>query len=324
MSEDLDTKKCWKGFEILAVKIVKIQIEGILKYDNLEFQEDKVPITRDHGIDGQLHITLRGNDITITVEAKLRSKGPLGLKEFASSIVNYFINLSDIHFVVTNVEFSEDAQNILNSIQRKREKYCLNYIDGSLIQKSIKEINYDDCNPEQKKQLEDLVTYFSKHDYSKTIPIQCHQSQKNVRKKIVENTYILPQHIRAEKEICNLLNRDNCFLIVEGDKGIGKSYVIDKALANYQEDLSVISIDLGSDWSRQTLLLEITKELLQLDFSKLLTLLSEDDKEDLNKQILDKTNENDDYLIALKQLLFFDIDEKTHYNYLVRTFFAIY
>lgn len=26
MSEDLDTKKCWKGFEILAVKIVKIQI----------------------------------------------------------------------------------------------------------------------------------------------------------------------------------------------------------------------------------------------------------------------------------------------------------
>lgn len=290
MSEDLDTKKCWKGFEILAVKIVKIQIEGILKYDNLEFQEDKVPITRDHGIDGQLHITLRGNDITITVEAKLRSKGPLGLKEFASSIVNYFINLSDIHFVVTNVEFSEDAQNILNSIQRKREKYCLNYIDGSLIQKSIKEINYDDCNPEQKKQLEDLVTYFSKHDYSKTIPIQCHQSQKNVRKKIVENTYILPQHIRAEKEICNLLNRDNCFLIVEGDKGIGKSYVIDKALANYQEDLSVISIDLGSDWSRQTLLLEITKELLQLDFSKLLTLLSEDDKEDLNKQILDKTN----------------------------------
>lgn len=97
-----------------------------------------------------MHITLRGNDITITVEAKLRSKGPLGLKEFASSIVNYFINLSDIHFVVTNVEFSEDAQNILNSIQRKREKYCLNYIDGSLIQKSIKEINYDDCNPEQK------------------------------------------------------------------------------------------------------------------------------------------------------------------------------
>ena len=53
MSEDLDTKKCWKGFEILAVKIVKIQIEGILKYDNLEFQEDKVPLTRDHGIDGQ-------------------------------------------------------------------------------------------------------------------------------------------------------------------------------------------------------------------------------------------------------------------------------
>lgn len=96
MSENLDAKKYWKSFEILAVKIVKIQIEGILEYDNLEFHEDSVPLTRDHGIDGQLHITLSGNDITITVEAKLRSKGPLGLKEFASSIVNYFINLSDI------------------------------------------------------------------------------------------------------------------------------------------------------------------------------------------------------------------------------------
>lgn len=322
MSENLNTKKCWKGFEILAVKIVKIQIEGILEYDNLEFHEDSVPLTRDHGIDGQLHITLKGNDITITVEAKLRSKGPLGLKEFASSIVNYFINLSDIHFVVTNVEFSEDAKNILNSIQKKREKYCLNYIDGSLIQKSIKKINYDDCNHEQKKQLEELISYFLKYDYSNTIPMQCLKLQKNIKKRIVENTYILPQHICDEKEICRLLNRNNCFLIVEGDKGIGKSYVIDRALANYKENLSVISIDLSSDWSRQTLLLEITKELLQLDFSKLLMLLSEDEKKDLNNQILKNTKEEDDYLIALKQLLFFDIDEKTHYNYLVRTFFT--
>lgn len=322
MSENLNTKKCWKGFEILAVKIVKIQIEGILEYDNLEFHEDSVPLTRDHGIDGQLHITLKGNDITITVEAKLRSKGPLGLKEFASSIVNYFINLSDIHFVVTNVEFSEDAKNILNSIQKKREKYCLNYIDGSLIQKSIKKINYDDCNHEQKKQLEELISCFLKYDYSNTIPMQCLKLQKNIKKRIVENTYILPQHICDEKEICRLLNRNNCFLIVEGDKGIGKSYVIDRALANYKENLSVISIDLSSDWSRQTLLLEITKELLQLDFSKLLMLLSEDEKKDLNNQILKNTKEEDDYLIALKQLLFFDIDEKTHYNYLVRTFFT--
>lgn len=122
MSENLDAKKNWKSFEILAVKIVKIQIEGILEYDNLEFHEDSVPLTRDHGIDGQLHITLSGNDITITVEAKLRSKGPLGLKEFASSIVNYFINLSDIHFVVTNVEFSEDAQKYIKKYSEKTRK----------------------------------------------------------------------------------------------------------------------------------------------------------------------------------------------------------
>jgi hypothetical protein len=322
MSENLDAKKYWKSFEILAVKIVKIQIEGILEYGNLEFHEDSVPLTRDHGIDGQLHITLRGNDISITVEAKLRSKGPLGLKEFASSIVNYFINLSDIHFVVTNVEFSDDAQNILKSIQKKREKNCLNYIDGFLIKQSIKKIKYNDCNQEQKEQLEDLISYFSKQNYSHTIPIQYQISEANLKKKFAENTYILPQHISAENEIYNLLKRNNCFLIVEGDKGIGKSYVIKRALASYSENASVISIDLSSDWSCQTLLLEITKELLQLDFSKLLALLSENDKKDLNQQILENANKEDDYLIALKQLLFFDVDEKAHYNYLVRTFFT--
>ena len=322
MSENIDAKKYWKSFEILAVKIVKIQIEGVLEYENLEFHEDSVPLTRDHGIDGQLHITLKGNDISITVEAKLRSKGPLGLKEFASSIVNYFINLSDIHFVVTNVEFSEDAQNILKSIQKKREKYCLNYIDGSLIKQSIKKIKYNDCSQEQKKQLEELVSYFSKQNYSHSIPMHYQISEKNIKKKFVENAYILPQHISAEKDIYNLLKRNNCFLIVEGDKGIGKSYVIERVLAGYSENASVISIDLSSDWSRQTLLLEITRELLQLDFPKLLALLSDSDKEDLNRQILKSVNKENDYLVALKQLLFFDVDEKTHYNYLVRTFFT--
>lgn len=98
--------------------------------------------------------------------------------------------------------------------------------------------------------------------------------------------------------------------------------MIDRALTNYKENSSVISIDLSSDWSRQTLLLEITKELLQLDFSKLLASLSEGDKKDLNRQLLENANIEDDYLIALKQLLFLDVKEQAHYNYLVRTFFT--
>ena len=63
MNKKLDAKKYWKSFEILAVKVVKIQIKEIVKYEDLKFYEDEVPLTRDHGIDGQLHITLKGNDI---------------------------------------------------------------------------------------------------------------------------------------------------------------------------------------------------------------------------------------------------------------------
>lgn len=322
MNKKLDAKKYWKSFEILAVKVVKIQIKEIVKYEDLKFYEDEVPLTRDHGIDGQLHITLKGNDISITVEAKLRAKGPLGIKEFASSIVNYFINLSDIHFVVTNVQFSEDAQNILKSIQARHEKNCLNYIDGYLINQIAGEIDYTGCDPIQKRQLKKLVSYISKENFTEP-NFNKHIDQKiKIQKKIGENLYVLPNHVHAEKEISDLLKQDHCFLIVEGDKGIGKSYVIKRVLNKYSETTSVIAIDLSSEWSQQTLLLEFTKVLLQLDFFKLLSLLSKDDKTELNHQISEDMIQSDDYLLALKQLLFFDAAERTHYNYLVRTFFT--
>ena len=322
MNKKLDAKKYWKSFEILAVKVVKIQIKEIVKYEDLKFYEDEVPLTRDHGIDGQLHISLKGNDISITVEAKLRAKGPLGIKEFASSIVNYFINLSDIHFVVTNVQFSEDAQNILKSIQARHEKNCLNYIDGYLINQIAGEIDYTGCDPIQKRQLKKLVSYISKENFTEP-NFNKHIDQKiKIQKKIGENLYVLPNHVHAEKEISDLLKQDHCFLIVEGDKGIGKSYVIKRVLNKYSETTSVIAIDLSSDWSQQTLLLEFTKVLLQLDFFKLLSLLSKDDKTELNHQISEDMIQSDDYLLALKQLLFFDAAERTHYNYLVRTFFT--
>lgn len=322
MNKKLDAKKYWKSFEILAVKVVKIQIKEIVKYEDLKFYEDEVPLTRDHGIDGQLHISLKGNDISITVEAKLRAKGPLGIKEFASSIVNYFINLSDIHFVVTNVQFSEDAQNILKSIQVRHEKNCLNYIDGYLINQIAGEIDYTGCDPLQKRQLKKLVSYISKENFTEP-NFNKHIDQKiKIQKKIGENLYVLPNHVHAEKEISDLLKQDHCFLIVEGDKGIGKSYVIKRVLNKYSETTSVIAIDLSSEWSQQTLLLEFTKVLLQLDFFKLLSLLSKDDKTELNHQISEDMIQSDDYLLALKQLLFFDAAERTHYNYLVRTFFT--
>ena len=322
MNKKLDAKKYWKSFEILAVKVVKIQIKEIVKYEDLKFYEDEVPLTRDHGIDGQLHISLKGNDISITIEAKLRAKGPLGIKEFASSIVNYFINLSDIHFVVTNVQFSEDAQNILKSIQTRPEKNCLNYIDGYLINQTAGEIDYTGCNPIQKRQLKKLISYISKESFAEP-NFNKHIDQKiKIQKKIGENLYVLPNHVHAEKEISDLLKQDHCFLIVEGDKGIGKSYVIKRVLNKYSETTSVIAIDLSSEWSQQTLLLEFTKVLLQLDFFKLLSLLSKDDKTELNHQISEDMIQSDDYLLALKQLLFFDAAERTHYNYLVRTFFT--
>ena len=321
MNTTIDAKKYWKSFEILAVKVVKIQIKEILKYEDLKFCEDTVPLTRDHGIDGQLHITLKGNDVTITVEAKLRANGPLGIKEFASSIVNYFINLSDVHFVVTNVEFSEDAQNILKCIKTKREKNCLNYIDGYFIKQNAHQIDYTDCDPAQKKQLKKLISYISEHDFSEPAFIKYPDYKINIQKKIEENIYVLPNHIYAEKRISDLLNQEHCFLIVDGDKGIGKSYVIKRVLTNFEKESSIISIDLSSDWSQQTLLLEITKELLQLDFLKLLSLLSKSDKDELSQQLTESMVKSNDYLLALKQLLFLDIAEKTNYNYLIRTFF---
>lgn len=40
MNKKFDAKKYWKSFEILAVKVVKIQIKEIVKYEDLKFYED--------------------------------------------------------------------------------------------------------------------------------------------------------------------------------------------------------------------------------------------------------------------------------------------
>lgn len=37
MNKKFDAKKYWKSFEILAVKVVKIQIKEIVKYEDLKF-----------------------------------------------------------------------------------------------------------------------------------------------------------------------------------------------------------------------------------------------------------------------------------------------
>lgn len=196
----------------------------------------------------------------------------------------------------------------------------MNYIDGSALQKDVLKITYDDCSPDEQEKMKELVSYISKQKYKHTLLYGNIVSQKNVTKRITENVYVLPEHRKAEQEISSLLQCRNCFLLIEGDKGIGKSYVIERVLNYYKETTPIISIDLSSDWSSQTLLVELSKEILQLDFLKVLSLLSEKDKQELSQQVGANSNKESDYLVALKQLLFFDTSETSNYNYLVRTF----
>lgn len=320
MDKTFNVKDYWRFFEILSVKIVKIQIKETLAYTDLDFFETQVPLTRDHGIDGQLKIVLDGNDILITVEAKLRSKGPLGLKDFASSLVNYLINLSDIHYVVTNVEFSNDAKEVLNGINKQTRKNCLNYIDGPGIQKIISQNEINDILPEHKSQIEALISYINSQKFSTVHPTLLDSDKLSINKKILDSTYILPRNEIIENDLKNLLNKCHTFLLVEGDMGVGKSFVIKRVLDSLRAQFSIIPIDLSSHWSNQTLVVEIMKCILHLDFFQILSLLTCEEKEEIKHEIIDYQNVSEDYLKALKQLLSFETTETLHFNYLIKIF----
>ena len=106
----------WRSFEYLSLEVLSV----VLEKENRPYQiikQDVTKETRDCGVDGFIRFRVADSDREYTVEAKLRAKNKIALRDIATSILYFLIGFSDRHFIVTNVILTAEALRVIEEIQ---------------------------------------------------------------------------------------------------------------------------------------------------------------------------------------------------------------
>ena len=258
----------WREFERFALKIVEIKVRNNIVYNDILTW--RTQDTRDQGIDGHVLVTAAGGELHITVEAKLRKGGSLSLKDIASSILNYLVNFSDVHFVVTNIRFTEDAYRILDAINMDT-RFCLNYLDCYVL------CSYMDEHPELETMFPALAQNI-RAEAAKTEPLP-HKSGKN-NCKLPKVPYPSSRK-EALEQLIRYINEAVPLIALIGSRGTDKSLLIDLCIRRLCYDTPLLRIDMQYVGSVRAFLLAVLKNLLGLDIFECLSLLSEQEGEEV-------------------------------------------
>lgn len=275
MIEDFVPFDHWRDFEEFALRIVAIKIHDSTVYDNLYAW--RTQDTADQGVDGNVLITTSNADIRITLEAKLRKGGKISLKDIASSIVNYLVNFSDMHFVVTNVRFTKDAFRIADSINEKR-MFSINYLDCDLLCKYLSEY----------PQLENLFPALTKNireQSAKETPL----TRKDVLSTHTNNIPIVPyltaSRKEAQDELLKAVTANIPLIVIRGIRGTDKSLLMDLCMRKLCREQVFVRLDMQHIDSVRTFLLAFLKDLLGLDVFEFLDLLCGTECESIWEQV---------------------------------------
>ena len=89
----------WRSFEYLSLEVLSV----VLEKENRPYQiikQDVTKETRDCGVDGFIRFRVADSDREYTVEAKLRAKNKIALRDIATSILYFLIGFRDRKSVV--------------------------------------------------------------------------------------------------------------------------------------------------------------------------------------------------------------------------------
>ena len=307
MADEFSASENWHDFEILAVKFVSIIINNSIFYDDIVFHE--VPLTRDHGVDGRITITMKSSKIEFTIEAKLRSRGKLSLKDFASSVVNYFINNSNFHFIITNVQYTDDAIHVVEQINNKYFDCNLICYDGSHLKEIMdKHISLQKDYPVIHKHLSEQS--FSANKLSLISPEKKKQTNEFDIELLLDSRKDLAYEIRS-----SIINKTSLVLVV-GPSGTGKSLVIKEALRGVQDN--IVNVNLDTAISLRVFAIAIAKSIVNIDIFKLIDLLGDSDKAQLEKDI-NYYGKNADFTKYMCQILNINLTDDV-FGYIIKNF----
>lgn len=311
MADEFLPKEYWREFEEFALRIVEIKIHDTIAFDHLYSWQTKE--THDEGIDGQILLSISGADIKITVEAKLRKNGKLALKDIASSLINYLINSSDIHFVVTNVYFTQDAYRIADSIN-KYGIFSVNYLDCNAIISCFNE------HPELERVFPVFAANIRSNAKRASIKSFDHSSNKENDSLLIDK-YLSHSRQVAKEEIEHAIENGSTLTVLFGSRGTDKSLVLDHCIRELSSNYAIIHLDLQYIDTVRTFLLAVFKNVLGLDIFEYWSLYSEKNSVQLNNIVDSKIDNN--ALLALKGIL------NSHFNgeisdelYFIQEFFS--
>lgn len=146
--------KRWREFEYIVKEILTEALES----SNLKIVQNVLtPGKKDRGRDVDIVIVNNSNDkITLTAEAKLRKGSELVLKDFASSLLYFIFNKSNLHCIITNTKFSPaclEIYDIVNNRKSIRSNKKLKYFDATALKKYL----YDSRIRERLEKVEIVV-----------------------------------------------------------------------------------------------------------------------------------------------------------------------
>lgn len=269
MIEDFLPSEHWREFEHFALRVVEIKVQESIVYD--EMVAWRTSDTNDQGVDGQILLAAAKGDLHITVEAKLRKGGGLSLKDFASSIVNYLVESSDIHFIVTNVRFTKDAYRILDVVNSD-SRFSLNYLDCHAL------CDYADKHSELERLFPALMENI-RIEAAKNTPLP-RKSRVEERRQLVV-TFLPVSRKKALSDLLTAICSQTPLIVLSGPRGTDKSLLMDLCMRRLCNEKPLIRIDMQYLGSLRVFLLAFLKNLLGLDVFECLNLLSDQMSDDV-------------------------------------------
>lgn len=310
-TEKFDSHKFSRDFEKLSLEIVEIRyFNGISKVNIIE--KDVTKETRDKGVDGYIKFNVNDSVQQYTIEAKLRTSNSLGLTDFASSILYSLLNLSNRHFVVTNILYSSEAIEVIHKLDAQG-KGNISLIDGRQLQTIInKQLSLFEKYPIE------LIEFIQTRQFPAVTKTANPFVAKTIKSDFTSTAFLNKQ----VEDILKQYRTGTYIFFIEGEAGTGKTCFIEHLLLEFSEHWSVNirRLDMQVVSTPLAFCLELIQAVTGIDLLYLLNLLSVDDKKYIVEEQKDLIENADEIGIALKILFGEKEYEKSSYHYYMQKF----
>lgn len=300
----------WRSFEYLSLEVLSVMLEK----ENLPchiIKRDVTKETRDCGVDGFIRFRVSDSDREYTVEAKLRAKNKIALRDIATSILYFLIGFSDRHFIVTNVIFTAEALRVIEEI-RRRLGGALETIDGHELRRLLNE-----GLTSREKGVPELIRLLQKQPIP---PREPPAPRGTAYYRVIKEYYPIKRRTELRDQVICQLNAGKKLFLIRGEPGTGKSQLIwDIAKESEKYQFEICRIDMSKIYSPRIFILQTLRLILGLNLNDLLDQLDGAGRQHLeqNPALLECVQAGD-YGRAVRYLLTSADDNLENRNYLLR------